>query len=92
MGESYALVETVGGWSGLRDLLGQRTGLIVRPDPNTNLLFPRSVLPVLQGYHEPGSYWLACAVLAQPAPYQQRDRWLQAPTRAHIPIRIPLPR
>jgi len=92
VGESYALVETVGGWSGLRDLLGQRTGLIVRPDPNTNLLFPRSVLPVLQGYHEPGSYWLACAVLAQPAPYQQRDRWLQAPTRAHIPIRIPLPR
>lgn len=90
LGEGYASLETISGWSGLRDLLGQRSGTIIRAEPNTNLLFSRSLIPSLQSTHEPGSFWLACAVIAQPAPFQERDRWLQAPTRAHIPLQIPL--
>lgn len=61
------------GGSGLRDLIGQRMGQVVRVDPNTNLLFPRTVLPTLTAQHVPGEHWLACAVLADP----DADQWAQ---------------
>jgi hypothetical protein len=54
------------GLSGLRDLFGQRTGYVLRADPNSNLLYPRTVVPLLLGEHTPGQHWLACAVFATP--------------------------
>ena len=50
--------------SGIRDMTGNRRGEVVKPDPNTHLLWPRTLLPVLRGKLEPGEHWLVCAVYA----------------------------
>lgn len=53
-GEARVLAVYPAGVSGLRDLWGARVGQVVRAHPNTNLLFPRTVIPTLIGEHEPG--------------------------------------
>ena len=40
------------------DVGGGRTGEIIYPTPNSNLLHPRTVLPMLRGTHAPGIHWL----------------------------------
>jgi hypothetical protein len=64
--EGHALAEYPAGLSSIRDLLGNRAGQVVRAAPNTNLLHPRTVIPTLRGRHEPGQFWLACAVQGLP--------------------------
>jgi hypothetical protein len=44
--------------AGLVDPLAARTGSMVVPTPNSNLLHPRTVLPTLRGTHAPGVHWL----------------------------------
>jgi len=68
-----ALARYPAGASGLRDLLGQRTGRVVVTAPNTNLLAPRALLPSLLGQHAPGEHCLARAVLGVP----DEERWEQ---------------
>jgi hypothetical protein len=68
------------GWSGLRDLQGQRQGKVVVADPNTNLLHPRTVIPALLGEHEPGEYWLVCAVVSETDLADCDEHWQQPPT------------
>jgi hypothetical protein len=63
VGLAYAVYPA--GNSGIRDLWAGRNGRVLRVDPNSNLMAPRTVLPVLLDFHEPGAYWLACAVLAE---------------------------
>lgn len=70
-GSGFAFAQYPAGASGLRDLSGQREGRVLRLDPNTNLLVPRTVLPTLLAQHAPGEHWLTCAVLADP----RRDHW-----------------
>lgn len=65
-GPGLAVARYPAGLSGLRDLLAARDGELLRADPNTNLLAPRTVIPLLRGRHAPGKHWLACAVLGQP--------------------------
>jgi hypothetical protein len=78
-GEGVALARYPAGGSGLRDLLGQRAGRVLRADPNTNLLHPRTVLPTLLGEHAPGEHWLACAVLAEPDAAGWEAAWARLP-------------
>ncbi len=78
-GEGVALARYPAGGSGLRDLLGRRDGRVLRVDPNTNLLAPRTVLPTLLGRHAPGEHWLACAVLAEPDVDDWQKSWEQPP-------------
>jgi len=78
-GEGYAFARFPAGASGLRDLLGQRAGRVLRADPNTNLLAPRTVLPTLIDEHAPGEHWLACAVLAEPDLKDWDRAWEQTP-------------
>lgn len=61
-----SLVQNFFGLSGLQDLTGNRQGEAQFADPNTNLLYQRTVIPTLLGNHPPGEHWLACAVLAMP--------------------------
>ena len=77
--ESLAWARYPAGGSGLRDLLGARDGRILRLDPNTNLLAPRTVLPTLVAQHDPGEHWLACAVLADPDVVRWQKAWEQPP-------------
>ena len=84
--DGLAFARYPAGGSGLRDLLGQRrtaavrNGRILRVDPNTNLLAPRTVLPTLLDQHDPGEHWLACAVLAEPDVDDWNKAWEQPPT------------
>jgi hypothetical protein len=61
-----ARAEYPAGVSLICDLVGGRRGRVVRAAPNTNLLYPRTVIPTLIGSHQPGEYWLACAALGRP--------------------------
>jgi hypothetical protein len=73
-------VSARGDLSGLRDLDGTRTGVVVEPLPGTNVLAPRTVLPTLTGRLPPGEHWLRCAVLgAGPA---QAAAWDEEPPPA----------
>lgn len=67
------------GWSGLRDVGGARVGQVVRLDPNTNLLAPRTVLPTLRGQHIAGEHWLVCAVIGVPGTHAWQDVWDRPP-------------
>lgn len=78
-GAGIAAARYPAGGSGLRDLWGQRQGQVLRVDPNTNLLAPRTVIPTLTASHTPGEYWLACAVLADPDGDQWARDWQQTP-------------
>ena len=49
--------------SGIVGLRGFETGQIVVPEPNTNLLYPRTVLPTLRAEIPSGKTVLVCAVL-----------------------------
>jgi hypothetical protein len=63
-GLGSVLADYPAGVSAIRDLLTLREGVVLRTDPNTNILRPRTVLPMLQGQFVPGTHWIACAVLA----------------------------
>ncbi|NBC11432.1 MAG: DUF2264 domain-containing protein, partial [Planctomycetes bacterium] len=49
------------------DLDGRREGRVIHPAPNTNLLHPQTVLPLLIGTIDHGQSWLACAARADQA-------------------------
>ncbi|MDO5518822.1 MAG: DUF2264 domain-containing protein, partial [Clostridium sp.] len=49
--------------TGIKDLNGFRKGEMIEPEPNTSMLFPRTVLPTLTGRLNPGKHVLCCAVL-----------------------------
>ncbi|MDR2808506.1 MAG: DUF2264 domain-containing protein [Spirochaetaceae bacterium] len=46
------------------DTDSRRTGLIVSPAPNRNILYPSVIIPALEGTIEPGLTILICAVIA----------------------------
>jgi hypothetical protein len=52
-----------------------RHGRLQRSAPNTNLLYPRAVVPQLIGSHGSGIVDLSCAVLASPDPDMARIAW-----------------
>jgi len=53
--------------SGIRDLTGGRHPAVLRPDPNSHLLWPRTLLPALQGELAPGEHQLITAVYSDSA-------------------------
>ena len=63
-----AVAMTLAVTSVIRDLYGGRTPRLVAADPNTNILYPRSVIPTLMGELLPGENWLACAVVGRTPP------------------------
>jgi hypothetical protein len=78
----FALVVSSAGWSGLRDLTpsgSTREGLVLFTAPNTNVLYPRTVIPTLVGEHTPGEHWLLCAVLGLPDRKDYQSVWNDSP-------------
>jgi hypothetical protein len=65
--DASALAVAKGLASGIRDLTGGRRPAILRPDPNGHLLWPRTLLPALQGELAPGEHRLITAVYADGA-------------------------
>jgi len=54
------------GTSGIKGLLGYAKAELIRPNANTNLLRPRTVIPTLRSSFAPGVHWLAAAVFGDP--------------------------
>ena len=61
--DTSACVVAPWGVSGIRAMRGYEKGQIVRPEPNTNLMAPRTLLPTLMAPIAPGETTLVCAVL-----------------------------
>ena len=66
------------GVSGVRALAGYEAGTIVMPEPNTNLMVPRTLLPTLTAKLEPGEHLLVSAVLGTRT--GGRSAWENPPT------------
>ena len=62
-GARHALVDAPWGVSGVLALRGYDAGCVVAPEPNTNLMAPRTLLPTLTAKLEPGEHRLVSAVL-----------------------------
>lgn len=63
LADDYACAHAPWGTSGIRGLRGYDTAVMIVPDPNTNLLYPRTLLPTLRASIAPGRTELICAVL-----------------------------
>ena len=66
------------GVSGVRGLAGFETGEIVMPEPNTNLMVPRTLLPTMRATLPAGDSVLVSAVLGTVT--GGRERWENPPT------------
>ena len=58
-----AVVIAPWGISGIQGVTGYGSAMIVKPEPNTNLMSPRTLLPTLTAVLAPGEHSLSCAVL-----------------------------
>ena len=77
----HALIERSDDFSAIRDLSATpRDGVVQIALPNTNLIFPRSLVPQLRGTIELGATTLACAVLAGTNPAAARAAWDAPPS------------
>lgn len=62
--DSKACAAGPGGSSGIFSLSGNRKGTVIRPEANTNLMVPRTLLPMLKGSFLSGETTLVSAVYA----------------------------
>ncbi|MDR3051193.1 MAG: DUF2264 domain-containing protein [Oscillospiraceae bacterium] len=69
------------GASGAVALRGYGGAEIVQPEPNTNLLYPRTLLPTLRAELPAGESLLVCAVLG--AVTDGENQWANLPGEAH---------
>ncbi len=60
--EQHALAHGAYGSSGIFKVQGYENGMVVWGENNTNLMYPRTVIPTLQGKIEKGKAELVCAV------------------------------
>ncbi len=61
-GDNYACAHGAYGTSAILALDGYETGEVIAPEPNTNMIYPRTVLPMLHARIQPGKTVLICAV------------------------------
>ena len=61
------------GTSAVFALAGYETGTVIRPEPNTNLMYPRTVLPMLRASLPAGESTLLCAVFSDAGDCPQRE-------------------
>ncbi len=65
---AQAAVEAPWGVSAVYALRGYERGTVITPEPNTNLIAPRTELPTLLGRLPAGEHTLVCAVYGSPSP------------------------
>lgn len=71
------------GVSGICAVKGYKASEIIKPEPNTNLMVPRTMIPTLKVQLSPGRHTLCCVVYGSPsADIQAFDRMPQTLLRA----------
>lgn len=84
--KGWARAATKGGCVGVWDLKvggseGERQGSLVQNDPNTNVVFSRSILPTLLGEVKPGKEkWIATAIFGAPPGVAWEKEWERKPS------------
>jgi hypothetical protein len=68
------------GGSGILNLEGDRFPVLVETFPNTNINFPRTVIPMLTGRIAPGEHRLVCMVLGEPNMSTAEIEWQSPPS------------
>jgi hypothetical protein len=87
LGEQGApLFRTPWGFTGIRDLRGQREAQIQPAPPNTNLIEPRTVVPVMLAEHQAGCFVLASAVLATDR--EEAADWSLVPDMSEVMLEL----
>src|SRR5258708_31944003 len=66
----------------IRNLAGGREAALARPLPNTNVMVPRTIVPMLLGRHQPGQHLLAPAVFATARAEIAEELWDRPPLPA----------
>lgn len=79
--DSRAAVCSETGASGVLSLYGWSSAKLVQPNANTNILYPRTVIPTLTASLQPGVTWLVSAVYGKPGAASLDAEW-HAPPRA----------
>lgn len=67
------------GGSGIIDISGNRAGRLLRPHPNTNILYPITVLPILTGELPKGESWLCSLVFGEAGWEESKACWKKPP-------------
>ncbi|HTB79578.1 MAG TPA: DUF2264 domain-containing protein [Opitutaceae bacterium] len=62
----YAAASLGDSFSAICDLRKERRGELIQTEPNTNIIFPLTVLPGISGKHDCGQHWLLTACLGIP--------------------------
>lgn len=65
--------------SGILNVVGDRRPILVEAWPNTNIINPRTIIPMLRGRVEPGEHCLVCAVLGEANSSKAELEWQSPP-------------
>lgn len=79
--QTQAMASASWGISGLQAVQGYERGEVLIPEPNTNLLYPRTVIPTLHAKIPAGESVLVCAVLG--AVTDGEEKWKNTPREEH---------
>ena len=63
------------GSSGIKNIISKRDGYVIKANPNSNIMHPRTFIPALAGTYPPGEIWTGCAVMAHPDPSEGERIW-----------------
>ncbi|WP_079912874.1 DUF2264 domain-containing protein [Paenibacillus sp. 32352] len=64
---------------GVKLLYGTGKVELITPNANTNLMYPRTVIPTVRMSIQPGTHWLATAIYGEPAAGKE-NRWNSSPS------------
>ncbi|WP_412761758.1 DUF2264 domain-containing protein [Paenibacillus macerans] len=86
LSEGGVLIGNSLGSSGVAGKLGYGQAELIYPNANTNVLYPRTVIPTLRGRLRPGNHWLIAAIYGNPAcPGAKKSARNSPPESVHEP-------
>jgi len=85
-GNDWALVHGHAGSSGILDLSGNRRPEISSVEPNANVLYPRTVAPLLKTTINPGTHVFVTAILGAATRERFESEWPHRPAMPDLPF------
>ncbi|WP_028611558.1 DUF2264 domain-containing protein [Paenibacillus harenae] len=77
--EGSAAVHLPWGGAGIQSLLGECRAILLHPEPNTNLLHPRTIIPTLRTELDKGIHWLASSIFVSTDTANLKEAYENAP-------------
>jgi hypothetical protein len=76
------------GAAGIKSLLGDLRAEMIHPEPNTNLIHPRTIIPTLRKELDRGTHWIASAIFCSADVGHTRQAFESGPSLAVVDNRI----